>query len=96
MFCLFVQVFDKNILHSSDPQGTPLPAGLHAIDHHPLSAAVQLIFHQHYSPPTETISLLCLKDAIGDHPENCSKDRVNDIQCFPISCIADHLIIESY
>lgn len=29
-------------------------------------------------------------------PENCSKDRVNDIQFFPISCIANHLIIESY
>lgn len=29
-------------------------------------------------------------------PENSSKERVNDIQCFPISCIADHLIIESY
>ena len=33
---------------------------------------------------------------MGDHPENYSKDRVNDIHCFPISCIADRLIIESY
>jgi len=87
-FYLIIQNNSNETFPSSDPQGAPLPAGLHTIDHSPWSAAVQLIFCPYYSPSIETVSLFYLKDATGDHPGNFSKGRVNDTHCFPIGCIA--------
>lgn len=93
--CLIVQIVNKDIFPSSESQRAPLPAGLHGIDHNPLNAGVQLIFHLHNSPPIETVSPLCLKASVGDYPEISSKDRVNDTHCFPFSYRAGLLITGS-
>lgn len=94
-YCLIVQIVNKDIFPSSEPQRAPLRAGLHGIDHNTLNARVQLIFHLHYSPPIEIVSPLCLKNTIGDHPEISSKDRVNDTHYFPVSYRAGLLITGS-